>query len=354
MTRCGWAVVALGLVAGCGGETGQGDAGASGGDAWPGRDTGALAPADGGPGDDAAPVDVDAASGACTPTAGTATHEPGCDLFQLAVIEHDGAPSELILTGRIYSVTGASGECAVVDGVDVVQGSATSPLVQHLDGGASILLDSSERELARGVPVAAISSVCASDEAAMRFDSFGIVVRGRVDGGTFEAHCARAEGGGRWPPALRVTCHRNVDAAPYAGNASVTSSSFMGVPYASTMLYAAAAHGPSGALTSVDGTIHVIAQRSIFDTGTPIASFDSTGWMGSANESGSTPSYSQLQAFASSAQFDTELCPPPMTGPPGPGYVPPPVFLARMTGDGGRGSYSTEVFVNGCHTTTGP
>ena len=32
----------------------------------------------------------------------------------------------------------------------------------------------------------------------------GFVVRGRVDGGTFEAHCGLAEGGGRWPPAVRT------------------------------------------------------------------------------------------------------------------------------------------------------
>jgi hypothetical protein len=53
-------------------------------------------------------------------------------------------------------------------------------------------------------------------------------------------------------------------------------------------------------------------------------------------------------------QFDTQLCPPPMTGLPGPGYVPPPVFLARITGTGGHGTFSTEVFVNMCTTSSGP
>lgn len=345
------ALIVLSL-AGCGGGGGATDDASTAGDAGPvGADAGRDATTTS---DDTGIPGTDAATSVCTPAAGSATLSTGCDLLQLAVIDHDGAPSELVLTGRVFSTGSTSMPCAVIDGVDIVQSSAASTVVQHLDGGTSVLLDSSERELARGVPVAAISAACTSDDPGMRFDTYGIVVRGRVDGGSFEAHCARAEGGGRWPPALRLTCHRNVDAAPYAGNAMVRSGSFMGTPYASTTVYAAASHGPSGALTSVDATIHVIAQRSSFDTGAPIASFDSTGWMGSANESGSTPSYSQLQAFASSAQFDTTLCPPPMTGPPGPGFVPPPVFLARLTGQGGHGAYATEVFVNGCTTTSGP
>ena len=38
-----------------------------------------------------------------------------------------------------------------------------------------------------------------------------------MDGGTYEARCADAEGGGRWPPALIVTCHANVDERPFLG-----------------------------------------------------------------------------------------------------------------------------------------
>lgn len=343
-------VLALVAIAGCGGGGGLSDAGPSDlPDAAGHDDAWSMPGSDAGPADDAG-GGGDTGTLACSPAPGTGSQTTGCDLLQLAIIDHDGAPSELVLTGRIYSITGASGECAVVDGVDIVEGSAASPIVQHLPGGTSVLLDSAEREIARGVPVAAIAGACASDDPAMRFDSYGIVVHGRVDGGTFEAQCARAEGGGRWPPALRVTCHRNVEQPPYGGSAMVSNGSFMGTTFSSTMLFAATAHGPGGALTSVDDTIHVIAQRSIFDTGAPIASHDTTGWTGSASESGSTPAYSQLQAFASAAQFDLELCPPPMTGLPGPGDVPPPVFLARLTGQGGHGAYSTEVFVNGCTT----
>jgi hypothetical protein len=347
--------VALAAIAGCGGgstpgsDAGGGDDTGPGSDAGPGNDAGPAH--DGGPGDDAWSPGSDA-GGACMPMPGSATTTTGCDLLQLAVIAHDGAPSELVLTGRIYSTLGIDTQCALIDGVDIVESSATSPVVQHLDGGASIQLDSTEREIARGMVSPTIEAACGSDDPAMRFDTYGIVVRGRIDGGTFEAHCARAEGGGRWPPALRITCHRNVDAPPNSGNAMVSMSSFMGTPFSSTMFYASAPHGAGGALTTVDSSIHVIAQRSSFDPGPPIASFDTTGWTGTASESGSTPPYSQLQAFASTAQFDTQLCPPPMTGPPDPSWIPPPVFLARLTGMGGHGAYSTEVFVNMCFTSS--
>lgn len=339
------------MASSCSGRTGDrtSDAG-SPADAGSGTDGGSAH--DGGPSPDAGPA-VDA-GGVCAPTPGTAVTMTGCDLLQLAIIEHDGAPSEVRLTGRIYPIGSTPTGCAVVDGVDILSGGIGSALVQHLPGGETVTLDSSERELARGVPVADLTDRCASDDQAMRFEVYGIVVRGRVDGGTFEADCARAEGGGRWPPALRVTCHRNIEEPPYGGNASVSLGSFMGTTFASTMLYAAAQHGPTGALTTVDSTIHVIARRESFDPGPPIASHDTTGWMGSASESGSTPSYSQLQAFAGDAQFGTDLCPPPSTTPPGPGWIAPPVFLARMTGMGGHGAYSTEVFVNGCYTTTTP
>jgi hypothetical protein len=343
------------LIAGCGsGTVAPGDSGGAQNDAAVGdggsvgHDVGPTS--DAGPGNDAFIVTGNDAGPSCMPSAGTAMVTGYCDLLQIAVIDHDGAPSDLILSGRVFTTGSTMPSCAVIDGVDIVQSDATSPVVQHLAGSGAIALDSGEHEIARGLPVAAITAACGSDDPAMRFDTYGLVVRGHVDGGTFEAHCARAEGGGRWPPALRITCHRNVDAPPNSGNGMVSNATFMGMAFSSTMLYASAPHGPSGALMSVDSTIHVIAQRSPFDTGMPIASHDTTGWMGSANESGSTPSYSQLQAFASSAEFDTTLCPPPMTGPPPPNYVPPPVFLARMTGMGGHGAYSTEVFVNYCNT----
>jgi hypothetical protein len=283
--------------------------------------------------------------GACTPTPGTAMVMTGCDSFELAVMTHTDASPELRLTGRLFA-SGSTMGCASVDSVDVLSGGIGSSVLATLTGEPSVVLDSTERLLARGTPVAALTDLCATDDPARRFDSLGFVVRGRVDGGTFEAHCGLAEGGGRWPPAVRVTCHQNVEVPPYGGNSLVMVSSFMGMQYTSTMLYAAANHGPGGALTSVDSTIHVIPRRSIFDTGMPLAPMDTTGWMGTANESGSMPSYTQLQAFADHDPLGADLCPVPTM--PGPGYVPPPVYLARLTGMGGHGAYSTEVFVGIC------
>jgi hypothetical protein len=342
------------VLVGCGGNVAAGDAATTTNDAA-GTDGGATthdggAASDAGAGTDAFMPGTDAATTTCTPTTGTATISGYCDLLQFAVIAHDGAPSDLIVTGRVFSSGSTMPSCALIDGVDIVQSDASSPVVQHLPGIGSFAIDYEEHEIARGVPVAAITGACGSDDPAMRFDTYGVVVRGHIDGGTFEAHCARAEGGGRWPPALRITCHQNVDQSPNSGNAMVNVATFMGMSYPSTMMYAAAPHGPGGALMTMDSTIHIIAYRSPFDTGAPIPSHDTTGWTGGGSESGTTPSYTQLTANASSAEFDTTLCPPPMVGPPPPNYIPPPVFLARMTGQGGHGAYSTEVFVNQCNT----
>lgn len=334
------------VVAGCGGGAAEPiDAGpgsdASGDDAGPGSDGGPGS--DAGPGSDGGPG-VDGGT-ACTPTPGTAMVTTGCDSFELAVITHTDASPEVRLTGRLFAFGSTMG-CASVDSVDVLSGGVGSSVLATLTGEPSVVLDSTERLLAHGAPVAALTDLCATDDPARRFDSLGFVVRGRVDGGTFESHCGLAEGGSRWPPAVRVTCHQNVERAPYAGNAMITVSSFMGTQYTSTMLYAAAIHGPGGALTSVDSTIHVIPRRSIFDTGLPLAPMDTTGWTGSAGESGSMPTYSQLQAYVSDDPLGTDLCPPPAT--PGPDYVPPPVFLARFTGMGEHGAYSTEAFIGTC------
>ncbi len=336
----------LGSVAACGGG-----GSAPGDDAGTGGAEDAAHAADAGPGDDAAVVGADGGGGVCAPTPGTEMVSASCDLVEVAVLTHDDAASEVVVSGRVSLFGGSSG-CAAIDAIDLVEGAAASPVVQHFDGGASIPLDSGARWLGRAAPTAALTDVCATDDPARRFESFGVVIRGRVDGGTFEATCARADSGSHWPPALRVTCHHGVAAPPSEAYTMVSLGSFMGMPFSSTMLGTAVAHEAGAALTSVDPTIHVIPQRSFFDPGPPLAPHDTTGWMGSANESGETPPRSQLQAFSTEDTLGLELCPPPMD--PGPGYVPPPVFLARLTGQGQRGAYATEVFVGACHTTTTP
>src|SRR4051812_48483179 len=90
------------LLVGCGGgqldtDAGPRPDGGPGNDAFSGIDAFSRSV-------DASPPGGDAVSSTCHPTPGTATHTPGCDDFRLAVIAHDGAPSDLLLSGRIYAV----------------------------------------------------------------------------------------------------------------------------------------------------------------------------------------------------------------------------------------------------------
>jgi hypothetical protein len=297
-----------------------------------------LAPPDAG-GTDLAPSSDGSTS--CAPTPGTAMSQPGCDFLQLAIMRHTGQSTELVLTGRVYQPGQAS--CAIIDGVDILKGST---VVQHLDGGAEYLFDGHERVLGRGAPVAEIEGRCSSDDANDRFDMYGIIVKGRMNGGSFTASCAQAEGGSRWPPALRLTCHQNVEAPPENGNSLVTDYIINGNSSSSSQLYGNSPHGPGGALTTVNGTVRVIPK--LHDPGPPVAAFDTTGWEGSAYESPDPPT-SQLSLSIGADALGTTVCPPSS---PMPTPTPRPVFLARVTGNGAHGAFSTEIFVPICSRST--
>lgn len=290
----------------------------------PGLDTGAI---------DASGSDTGAldAPVACTPTPGAAMTGAYCDSLELAVFTHDDAPPELRLYGRLVP-DGPSGACSVVDEVDVLEGS----LLRGTLPGAGALGTSAEPLLAAGAALAEVTARCETDA---RFGGFGLVVRGHVDGGTFEARCADAEGGSRWPPALRVTCHHNVEHRPRYTSAVV----MIADAYAYTTVDMAIEHSPGASLTSVDGTVRVIP--AIAFGAMPVPPFDSTGWMGSASEGFGTPLLSQLQMRRSDAAFGTELCPVAM-----PTGTSPPVFLVRISGTGERGAFSTEGLATYCNT----
>ncbi len=287
---------------------------------------------------------------ACTPAPGSAMVSVGCDLLQMAVMQGPGGGSELVLTGRLFGESASMPSCAAIDGVDILSGAAGSMVVQHLAGGASVTIDAEDQVLGAAAPPAAdIVSRCASDDPSQRFDVYGIVVSGRVDGGTFQAQCALAEGGTRWPPALRVTCHKNVDQPGTNANVSVMTQSFMGMSFTTTQLFAEAPHGPGGALQTLDPTLFVIAQREPLDPGPPIPSHATTGWMTDVTETmPPTGPASQLSFAASSDVLGPDLCPAAPSGPPGPGTISPPAFIARATGTGQHGPFSTEVFLTGC------
>lgn len=279
-------------------------------------------------------------SAACVPKTGTAAAKAYCDLFELAYFTMDGAAARVELRGRV-SPTMPDPACAVVDKVEVQTGGKTVATLT----GAGVFSSGSERAiLASGAGFDALAMRCAGDSD--RFGGFGFIVTGRMDGGTFTANCADAEGGSRWPPAVRVTCHHNVDASPFASSAMVSTTG----SFTSTTMYVNAPHAPGGALKTVGGTIRVIPGFSSFG-GPPsmLAPFDSTGWEGSVGESTTPMVTSAISLSNTKASLPPELCPPPST--PGPGTSPPPVFLARLTGNGEHGAYRTEAYVNFCSRT---
>jgi hypothetical protein len=322
---------------------------APGGAARPNGDLGGAGPTDGFTAPDAAGTDASLQSDAggadllqsmndlgtvCAPTPGNASNTVYCDLMQLAVLEHSGAATELVLTGRL-SAAAAAGGCALIDGVDIKTGTM---LVQHLNGGGQHVFGGSEQELGRGAPVADIAKRCLSDAASDRFEMYSIVVTGRVNGGSFTASCGQVVGGTSWPPSLRLTCHHNVEAPPNGGDAMVMTQTIMGHPPAtSSSLFGRSSHGPGGALTTLDGTARIIPKV----TDPTVTAFDST-WQGYVSETGGPDSASDLQLFANGDVLGPKVCPPSSTTPT------PSAFLARVTGSGGHGAYSTEIFVYNC------
>lgn len=328
------------LLVGCGGSDPASSADPDGGsDAVADTVTPDTTPADGGadtgvPPADSSPIDAADTGTACTPTAGAANLKAYCDLFELALFERDGAAARVELRGRV-SLGSPEPTCAIVDKIEVQTGGTT---VATLSGGAPFGPGSERALLASGASFPALATRCAADKD--RFGGFGFRITGRMDGGTFTAQCADAEGGSRWPPAVRVTCHKNVDASPFAASATITSGKF-------TSLNVSVPHGPSGALTTVNGTLRVIPGSPTAFGGPPApAPFDSAGWTGSLSEATTPTPYTSLSLLNTTTPLPAELCPKAST--PGPGVAPPPVFLARITGIGGHGAYSTEAYVNQC------
>jgi len=266
----------------------------------------------------------------------------GCDLLHLAVMKRDGAATKVLLSGRL-GPTVSPAPCAVIDGIDILRGTT---VVQHVAGGEPFLVSSGEREIAEiADPVADITDRCASEDPSQRFDAYGIVLTGRLDGGTFTAKCAQAEGGSRWPPALRITCHQNLDAPTEQGNAHVDVYVVGGTSHPSSYLNAFARHRDGGAIKSLDTTLHILAVKPYL-TGMPVAPRDSTGWSAMASES--EAGLSQLNFLAVTDQLGEDLCPLVPDGPPGPNTPVGPAFLARATGTGERGRISTEIFAHSC------
>lgn len=299
------------------------------------------------PGLDAPGLDAPGAdAGACVPTPGPATGGAYCDLVELVLFTYDDASPRVELRGRVSPDGLTDGGCAVVDDVEVQAGGVT---VATFDGAAAWTAGSPQGLLAEGPAFDALTTRCMGD--ADRFGGFGFLVHGRVDGGAFTARCADAEGGGRWPPAVRVLCEHNVASTPRGSYAMVSVGTFGAFSTLSTYL----PHGPGEGLTSVDGTIHVIGgfAPAAFGPSPMLDPFDDAGWMGTVSE-GPTPAWGDASQLSLSAMhaLPLEICPPPRTGLPDPMDPLPPVFIARFTGAGALGAYRAEAYVDYCNTIT--
>ncbi len=295
---------------------------------------------------DAASSDAPAsdAPSACVPTGGAAMGDAYCDGFFLSLFTRDDGAPRMTLRGRLRPNDVSEGACAVLDTIDVQVGGVT---VTTLDGVWNTGTPSDL--LAEGASFPELTERCAADED--RFGGFGFVLHGRVDGGSFTAHCADAEGGGRWPPAVTVSCHHNVEAAPRTAYAMVSSNPAFTYSSLDVTLH----HASGEAITAAEDTVRVIPGFATAFGPTPdLDPFDSTGWTASIYESSDgTGAYSGVQLMRMGA-LPMELCPPPSTGPPEPGDPLPPVFLARIRGTAEHGAFSTEAYVAGCFTTSSP
>jgi hypothetical protein len=253
---------------------------------------------------------------------------------RIGVMQNPGKPARLDIRARISAGVG----CALVD--QVILGDDQNP-IQTIDAGGIEALDYNERLLdVEAVPE--ISGLC-SDET-QRIEPFGFIAKGRMDGGTFTAKCGPAGFGTGWPPHVVVSCHSGIAEQPYAGNSTVD---VLG-SFTSTTLWAAFRHPPEGGKPlSATGDIRILPYVSPFPPKPSIDAFDTTGWQPSFSESIiSEKPVTQFQAANGSDVLGPDVCPAYDPGNPTPD--PGPVFLAKVSGAGSEGAFSSEIFVGIC------
>jgi hypothetical protein len=259
-----------------------------------------------------------------------------CDTAAIHVLARDGAPTQVRVTARLGTGIGTR-LCGVIDSVELVR-SGTS--LQRWDETREFLAGSTNTLVGATTAVAAVESACS--DTTTRLSAYGFIVRGKDSRGPFEARCGSAESGGRWPPGVHLACHRNVELP--AITATATSFMVMNVgPTTATNGALSLPHSPAmPAFAMVDTTVEVVSPtRAPFGGGGPLMGAVTRNWMNLVSESmGSGQAITQISLNAVGATFAAELCPVPSM--PGPGFVPPPYFIARITGRNARGAASTE------------
>lgn len=294
---------------------------------------------------------TDASSDASTPSdAACAAPEAGalqanyyCDTASVHVLALTGSATRVMAFARLG--TGGSTECGVVDSVEITRGST---MLQRVSASQAFTVGATSSLVLSATAEPALEAACADRTG--RLSAYGMIIRGRDQRGPFEARCGAAESGGRWPPGLHLACHQNLEQPPTAFPPAMFTVSAVG-PSMATSAYASVPHGPAApALTMIDATIEVLSpQRSPLSGGAPLMGAVTHGWMNRVSEStqGSLQ-YTQLSLNAfGMAPFSSELC--PALAMPGPGFTPPPYFLAKLTGQSARGATSLEVLAS-CST----
>lgn len=334
--RVAWTFLLAGVA--CGGDSGRGDAGAASGDGDVAHDgaPGDAARWDAGVGDAGEPRPD---GEVCSVTPGDATFDAFCGFVQLALMD-DGAGSVRARLSGTLSLRGLptpAGSCVQVDSVEVLEVGDPDVVLATLDGAGAYR--SGEQEvLASGPSAPALDGYCRRETE--RFDSVGLRIRGRAEGGTFEARCGAFDPGS-WPPTLVLTCHRNVDDHPTEALATVES--LAGTEY--TQVYFNVPHD-GAPLSAVDSSVHVIGQAAETYGAAPAPPpFDATFAVDlHETSSGALGSYTEVRLRASPDPLG-ELC---TRGDPGPEGVPPPVLIFRVTGSSTRGPFSTEAYASQC------
>lgn len=300
-------------------------------------DDGALASPDGGA--DASVTDLGGADAGptCDPVSGTEEVTASCDSLQLNVFHHDDAPSTVELRGRVSTVSDDT--CAQIDSVEITRGTT---VLATLTGAGAFPFDFGTHTIAHGNAFAEIETTCASDSANDRFNSYGVVVHGRVNGATVRAECGTAGFGGRWPAEFHVACHRNVAHPVESMSASEQTTTFSGMSIESTSLFGAVRHGSDDAVTHLDGNVFVMVYAM---SGGALPSISSSGWTAFATESGVAVPRTDLQLSLSESAFGRVVCPDSGGTEP---FESPPVLLVRMTGTNAHGPVVMEGFVDRC------
>ncbi|MCC6898346.1 MAG: hypothetical protein IT377_05190 [Polyangiaceae bacterium] len=283
-----------------------------------------------------------AGGASCTPTGGSGTVKVSCDDVSLAVLEMAGKPASLRVAGRLVA---ANGTCLLPESVELVRPDKSTAHKLTAIGKALKAWDSVA--WASGDATSEISGRC-KDELD-RIEPYGIIVKGKADGGTFEAKCGTGvEGGSSWPPRVMLTCHSGLTDPPAFGNAMVQP---MG-PIVSTQLMGQLPHPAGPGVTSVASDIRIVPFQSSFGGGAPVPPFSTSGWKTSVSET-TIPATGQistsLNAFSDKDVLGAACpLPSPMDAMP---PTPPPIFFARLSGQGPSGAFTGELVVRMCTRT---